>query len=57
MGKLIKGMAAGALIGTAVGMAVLPQLDRKTQKNMRKFGRKLSNMAEDTYDNIVSKMK
>ena len=30
MSKLIKGMVAGAALGTAISMAVLPQLDRKT---------------------------
>ncbi|MDQ0148589.1 YtxH domain-containing protein [Eubacterium multiforme] len=57
MGKLIKGMAAGALIGTAVGMAMLPQLDRRTKRTMRRAGRKLANVASDTVENMMSMMK
>lgn len=57
MGKLIKGMAAGALIGTAVGMAILPQLDRRTRKSMKKTGRKIAHVAGDTYDHMMTMMK
>ncbi|MEG1002229.1 hypothetical protein [Clostridium sp.] len=57
MGKLIKGMAAGALIGTAVGMAILPQLDRKTRKTMKRTGKKIANVAGETYDHMMTMMK
>ncbi|MBP1889046.1 gas vesicle protein [Clostridium moniliforme] len=57
MSKLIKGMAAGALIGTAVGMAMLPQLDRRTKRTMKRAGRKLANVATDTVENMMSMMK
>ncbi|MGL4569945.1 MAG: hypothetical protein ACRCVJ_02630 [Clostridium sp.] len=57
MGKLIKGMAAGALIGTAVGMAILPQLDRRTRKSMKRTGRKIAHVAGDTYDHMMTMMK
>ena len=57
MSKLIKGMAAGALIGTAVGIAMLPQLDRRTKRTMRRAGRKLAHVASDTVENMMSMMK
>lgn len=53
MGKFTKGIVAGALISTAVGMMVMPNLDRRTQRKMRKAGRQMKNMAEDTYENIM----
>lgn len=57
MSKLIKGMVAGAAIGTAISMAVLPQLDRKTQRTVKRAGRKLINAAGDTVENMMSMMK
>ncbi|NFG63429.1 MULTISPECIES: YtxH domain-containing protein [unclassified Clostridium] len=54
MGKFTKGIVAGALISTAVGMAFMPNLDRRTQKKMRRVGTKMRNMAEDTYDNMMN---
>ena len=53
MGKFTKGIVAGALISTAVGMMVMPNLDRKTQRKMRKAGMKMKNMAEDTYESMM----
>lgn len=55
--KLMTGLATGAIVGAAVGMVVLPQLDRKTQKKMRKAGRLIMSAAEDTYDTITSVIK
>ena len=43
-----------AEIGAAVGMAVMPQLDRKTQKMLKKAGRKLVNFAENSYENVIN---
>ena len=51
MGKFTKGIVAGALISTAVGMVVMPNLDRRTQRKMKKAGMKMRDMAEDTYEN------
>lgn len=56
MGRLITGMAAGAVIGTAVSMAVMPQLNRRTRKSMKRAGRRMIHVAEGTVGNIMSKM-
>ncbi|SFC27532.1 YtxH domain-containing protein [Clostridium uliginosum] len=53
MGKFTRGVAAGAIIGATVGMMVMPQLDRRTKRSMRKAGMKMRNMAEDTYDGMM----
>ncbi|MGG7178712.1 YtxH domain-containing protein [Clostridium paraputrificum] len=53
MGKCINGMAAGMLIGAAVGMMLLPQLDRRKQRAIRKAGQKLFDFAGDSYDDIM----
>ncbi len=55
--RMIKGMAAGAVIGMAVSAVVLPQLDRRTQKNIRRVGRRAMNMAEDAYGMMMGYMK
>ncbi|MGG7142388.1 YtxH domain-containing protein [Clostridium nigeriense] len=55
--RMIKGMAAGAVIGMAVSAVVLPQLDRRTQRNIKRVGRRAMNMAEDTCDMIMGYMK
>lgn len=52
-----KGLIAGTILGAAAGMIILPQLDRKTQRCMKKAGRKLVCAAEDTYDTITSVIK
>ena len=55
--RMLKGMAAGAVIGMAVSAVVLPQLDRRTQKNIRRVGRRAMNMAEDAYGMMMGYMK
>ena len=47
MMKGFRGMMTGAIIGMAVTAMVLPQLDRKTQKNLRRVSKRVLNMAED----------
>ncbi len=57
MAKMIKGLAAGAMIGAAVGIMAFPQLDRRTQRGIRKTKRKVMGMAEGAYGNILDYMK
>ncbi len=57
MERFSKGMMAGVLIGVAVEMALMPQYDRKTQKNMKRAGRKMRNMAESTYNGMQDWMR
>ncbi|MBN1047743.1 YtxH domain-containing protein [Clostridium botulinum] len=53
MGNFTKGIVAGALISTAVGIMVMPNLDRRTQRKMKKAGIKIRDMAEDTYESMM----
>ncbi|MGG7212723.1 YtxH domain-containing protein [Clostridium nigeriense] len=55
--RMLKGMAVGAVIGMAVSAVVLPQLDRRTQRNIKRVGRRAMNMAEDTCDMLMGYMK
>lgn len=52
MGKFIKGVVMGAVAGAAIEMVVMPQLDRKTQRNVKKAARRMRHMAGSTYDGI-----
>ncbi|MBD7913820.1 YtxH domain-containing protein [Clostridium sp. Sa3CUN1] len=55
--RTLKGMAAGAVVGMAVSAVILPQLDRRTQKNLRRVGRRAINMAENTCDMVMGYMR
>lgn len=55
--RTLKGMAAGAVVGVAVSAVILPQLDRRTQKNLRRVGKRALNMAEDACDMVMGYMK
>ena len=39
----------GMVLGATLGMMVFPQLDRRTQRSMRRAGNRVLNMAEDTF--------
>ena len=54
---MFKRLAAGIVIGAAAAIVVLPQLDRKTQRAVRKTGKKMCCIAGDAYDNILNYMK
>lgn len=55
--RMLKGMVTGAVIGMAVSAVVLPQLDRRTQRNMKRVGRRALNIAEDACDMVMGYMK
>ena len=55
--RMLKGMATGALVGMAVSAVILPQLDRRTQKSLRRVGKRALNMAEDACDMVMGYMK
>ena len=56
MGKVIKSLAIGTVLGMAIGVMVLPELDRKTQRNIRRTSKKLRCAAGDAYDNLLDYM-
>jgi gas vesicle protein len=57
MERFSKGMVAGILIGVAVDMAMMPYHDRRTQRTMKRAGRRKRDVAESTYHGIQGWMK
>lgn len=56
-GKFIKGMTAGALVGAAAGVMLMPELSRNTKKRIQRSKRMIGNAAGDVYDNLMDWMK
>lgn len=56
MGRLLTGMAAGAIIGSAVSVMMMPEMNKRTTKSIRRAGRKMMNATEGAIGNIMSKM-
>ncbi|MDO5515995.1 MAG: YtxH domain-containing protein [Clostridium sp.] len=52
MGKFTKGLVMGAMMGAAFEMMMMPQMDRRTQRTMRKAARRMRNAADSAYDGI-----
>ncbi|WP_164880621.1 hypothetical protein [Clostridium manihotivorum] len=57
MGKFMSGVTTGAIVGAAFGMMILPQLDRKTQKSLKRAGRMVMSLAEDRADGMMNIFK
>ncbi|MGL5354657.1 MAG: YtxH domain-containing protein [Clostridium sp.] len=57
MGKVMKGLAVGAMVGAAIGIMAFPELDRKTQRSIRRTKKRMMGMAEDAYGNVIDYMK
>lgn len=57
MFKTLRNIAAGAMIGAAVGAAIFPKLDRRQQRGIKRLSKRACHMAGDTYDNIMDYMK
>lgn len=53
MGKFISGVTTGAVIGAAVGMMVVPQLDWGTRKKIKKSSKIVKSLAGDLYGNMM----
>lgn len=52
MCKFVKGMTIGIMFGTTMAMMLMPTMNKKTQRNMRRMARKMRNGAENTYDSM-----
>lgn len=57
MGRMIKGLAVGAMVGAAIGIMAFPQLDRRTQRNIKRTRRRMMGMAEGAYENMLDRMR
>lgn len=52
MRGFMKGITTGALMGAAIGMMFMPELDRGTRKKIKRSGRMVRNMAGDMYETM-----
>lgn len=50
MRGFLKGITTGALVGAAIGMMFMPEMDRSTRKRIKRSGRMVRHMAGDMYD-------
>ncbi|AKA70821.1 YtxH domain-containing protein [Clostridium scatologenes] len=46
----------GALVGAALGMMLVPGMDRTTKRRIKRTAKYMKNMAEDAYDGMKDKM-
>lgn len=56
-GKFVGGMALGLMVGAAAEMAVMPYMDKKTKRKIRKKVNMAKNRMYDMGDNMMSMMK
>jgi len=54
--KFISTITAGAIIGIATGVMLIPNMDRSTRRRAKKAGRMVMNMAGDVYDNMKDRI-
>ena len=54
--KGMNGMVTGMIVGIGVASMVLPQMDRKKQRAVRKFSKRVMSRAMNSYDGIVGLM-
>jgi gas vesicle protein len=52
MRGFMKGITTGALVGAAIGMMFMPELDRSTRKRIKRSGRMVRHMAGDMYETV-----
>lgn len=56
--KFVRGIATGALMGMAIGAAVVPSMNKKTKRKIKRAKRHVMSTAEDivgTMRNMVEK--
>ncbi|MBU3158298.1 YtxH domain-containing protein [Clostridium frigoris] len=54
--KFISTITAGAIIGVAAGMMLIPNMDRSTRRRAKKTGKMVMNIAGDMYDNMKDRV-
>lgn len=57
MGKLLMGVTAGTIVGATIGMMVVPTLDRKTQRKIKRASRIAMGALNESYDQMMSKIR
>lgn len=46
----------GAVLGAAVGMMLMPELDRSTRRRIKRTAKMVKNVAEDAFDGMRGRM-
>ncbi|WP_298838673.1 YtxH domain-containing protein [Clostridium sp.] len=54
--RFVSTITAGAIIGVAAGMMLIPNMDRNTRRRAKKTGKMVMNMAGDIYDNMKDRI-
>lgn len=52
MGKFIRGITTGAIIGAVAGVMIYPGMDRTTRKRIERSGKMVKNAAGEILDNM-----
>lgn len=47
----------GAIVGAAVGMMLMPEMDRSTKRKIKRTSKNIMNTAEGMYDGMMNWMK
>ncbi|GEM_PF-413834 len=55
-GKFIAGITTGAVLGAAVGVMMMPEMDRSTRRRLRKSGKMVRNTAQSFYNTVKDMM-
>ena len=55
--KILKGMVAGAIVGVAVSAVMLPQLDRRTQRNLKRVEEVLTKIVRKASPEKLEKLR
>lgn len=51
-GRFLRVLTTGAVIGAAAGMMMVPQMNRRTRKMIRRNSKMMMNRAGDIFDNV-----
>ena len=57
MGKVLMGITAGTIVGATIGVMMVPTLDRKTQRKIKRASRVALCALEEGYDKKMAKMR
>lgn len=57
MGKVLMGITAGTIVGATIGVMMVPTLDKKTQRKIRKVSRVAMGALEEGYDQMISRIR
>jgi gas vesicle protein len=57
MGRLLTGIAAGAIIGAAASIMIMPQMPYRQRRMINRAGKRMAHRAGDLVDTLVDYMR